>query len=339
MIEPSSSTPEIMLGSRPSAAGMLRLSGKDAPEHERQRLFREFFERRGTRYEVEPLGGAPVEIDLTIHVLPGLNLLSARLLGARYRRMRESNDSTDDVGLMLNPGGTLHLSQRGKDIVLGEGEATLLSLTDPMISVQPPPGRLVALRLPMQQLASRLTGAQDCIMRRISRDNPALRLLTSYIDVAEQRQTLADRGLQGVLVSHVYDLIAVTLGATRDAAEIAQGRGLRAARLHALKQDIARNLDQADLSVAALAVRHGCTPRCIQRLFESEGTSFTDYVLAQRLACAHRLLTDLRHDGEKISTIALDAGFGDVSYFNRVFRQRYGDTPSAIRMLARAEKA
>ena len=59
-------------------------------------------------------------------------------------------------------------------------------------------------------------------------------------------------------------------------------------------------------------------------------------MLAQRLACAHRLLTDPRHDGEKISTIALDAGFGDLSYFNRAFRQRYGDTPSTIRMLARA---
>jgi AraC-like DNA-binding protein len=33
--------------------------------------------------------------------------------------------------------------------------------------------------------------------------------------------------------------------------------------------------------------------------------------------------------------IAFDAGFGDLSYFNRVFRQRYGDTPSGIRMLAR----
>src|SRR5689334_1902172 len=213
MIEPSSSMPEIMPGSRPSTSGMLRLSGKDTPEHQRPRLFREFFERRGMRHEIEPLGGAPVEIDLTIHALPGLNLLSARLLGARYRRMRANNDRTDDVGLVLNPGGTLHLSQRGKDIVLGQGEATLLSLSDPMISVQPPAGRLVALRLPMHELAPRLAGAQDCIMRRISRENPALRLLSSYINAAEQRQTLADRGLQGMLVSHVYDLVALTLGA------------------------------------------------------------------------------------------------------------------------------
>jgi len=54
-------------------------------------------------------------------------------------------------------------------------------------------------------------------------------------------------------------------------------------------------------------------------------------VLVQRLMRAHRLLTDPRHASEKISTIAFDAGFGDVSYFNRVFRQRYGDTPSGVR--------
>ena len=126
---------------------------------------------------------------------------------------------------------------------------------------------------------------------------------------------------------------------TRDAAELAEGCGLRAARLHAIKQDIAKHLSQPGLSITALALRHGCTPRFIQRLFEREGTSFTDYVLTQRLACAHRLLTDLRHAGEKISTIAFDAGFGDVSYFNRAFRQRYGDTPSAIRMLARTGRS
>jgi transcriptional regulator GlxA family with amidase domain len=138
-----------------------------------------------------------------------------------------------------------------------------------------------------------------------------------------------------VLVSHFYDLIAVTVGATRDSTEEARGRGLRAARLHAIKQDVASNLGQPGVSVTEFAVRHGCTPRFIQRLFECEGTSFTDYVLMQRLACAHRILTDPRHHGEKISTIALDAGFGDISYFNRAFRQRYGDTPSGIRMLAR----
>jgi len=33
----------------------------------------------------------------------------------------------------------------------------------------------------------------------------------------------------------------------------------------------------------------------------------------------------------RISDIAYDAGFGDLSYFNRVFRRRYDATPSEIR--------
>ena len=73
--------------------------------------------------------------------------------------------------------------------------------------------------------------------------------------------------------------------------------------------------------MAAIAARHRIMPRCVQRLFENEGTTFTDYVLAQRLARAHRLLSDPRRAVQKISTVAFDAGFGDLSYFNRTFRR------------------
>jgi AraC-like DNA-binding protein len=59
--------------------------------------------------------------------------------------------------------------------------------------------------------------------------------------------------------------------------------------------------------------------------------TFTDYVLAQRLARAHHMLTDPRRAGEKISNVARDVGFGDLSYFNRAFRHRYGETPSGVR--------
>jgi AraC-like DNA-binding protein len=145
--------------------------------------------------------------------------------------------------------------------------------------------------------------------------------------------------LQHLVVSHIYDLMAVAIGATRDAAHTAQGRGLRAARLAAVKQDIARHLDQADLSVSALAARHSCTPRSVQRLFETEGTTFTEYVQAQRLARAYRMLSDPRREGEKITVIAYDAGFSDVSYFNRMFRRQYGAAPSDIRTPARAATA
>ena len=53
-----------------------------------------------------------------------------------------------------------------------------------------------------------------------------------------------------------------------------------------------------------------------------------EYVLDERLALAYRRLRDPRLAGRTVSSITHDAGFGDLSYFNRTFRRRYGVTPS-----------
>jgi hypothetical protein len=42
-------------------------------------------------------------------------------------------------------------------------------------------------------------------------------------------------------------------------------------------------------------------------LFEREGATFSEFVREQRLACAHRLLSDLRRADRTITAIALAA--------------------------------
>jgi transcriptional regulator GlxA family with amidase domain len=161
--------------------------------------------------------------------------------------------------------------------------------------------------------------------------------LRGYLAGAWDTQTQAGEDLQRSLVDHAYDLMTVMVGATDETLSPAHERGIAAARLAAVKRDVGRNLAQQDLSIAALALRHRCTSRSIQRMFEAEGTTFTQYVLAQRLARAHGLLGDPRLRAEKITALALDCGFGDISYFNRVFRRRYGVAPSDVRAQTRDE--
>jgi AraC-like DNA-binding protein len=72
----------------------------------------------------------------------------------------------------------------------------------------------------------------------------------------------------------------------------------------------------------------------VRKLFESEATSFSDFVRDRRLARAYCMLTDWRHLGRTISSIAFECGFSDLSYFNRSFRRRYGSTPSGARAMA-----
>ncbi len=331
-----SRVPDLRLGSRPAAPGPLSLSLARVPEPERLRVFQEFFERLRVNYDVKPFHDVPFVADLTLRPLPGLQVLAGTMQCSGKRGALQTRaDGDDSVALVVNLGGANVISQGRREIELGDGDATLLSLTEPGSFAHRPPGRRLALCCARARLAPLVAGMEDRYLRRIPRDTRALQLLTHYVGVARDEQVMAGGELPHLIATHVRDLMAVAIGATSDAAEVAQGRGLQAARLRAIKQDIAKNPGRTDLSVAALAARHRCTPRFIQRLFETEGTTLTDYVLAQRLALAHRILTDPRRDGDKISTIAYDCGFGDVSYFNRVFRRRYGMAPSDARTQSR----
>ncbi|CAH2401588.1 hypothetical protein MES4922_30174 [Mesorhizobium ventifaucium] len=60
------------------------------------------------------------------------------------------------------------------------------------------------------------------------------------------------------------------------------------------------------------------------------------FLLKTRL---HRAAVRLRMSDEPISTIAFEAGFNDLSTFNRRFRRVMGEAPGAYRLRQRGDKA
>jgi len=78
----------------------------------------------------------------------------------------------------------------------------------------------------------------------------------------------------------------------------------------------------------------GLSRRYVQQLLEETGKSFTERLVERRLDRAFAMLTDRRCPHLAIIDIAFAAGFGDVSHFNRVFRRRFGETPSGVRVAA-----
>ena len=106
---------------------------------------------------------------------------------------------------------------------------------------------------------------------------------------------------------------------------------VRAARLAAILREIEIRSGDATLSAAAIARLHGITARYVHLLLEETGKSFTHHVLERRLEKAAALLRDPRWCNRKIADIAAEAGFTDLSYFNRTFRRHFGATPSDMR--------
>jgi AraC-like DNA-binding protein len=312
---------------------VLRISTAALPPTQRVSAWREMFGRKILKIEIEPEPGVEFEADMTLRALPGLGI-GAGSISATRNRLTTGLIDNDDLVFVILRSGSATAFQGGREETIRDGQAIVTNNGAPACFTGHTPAQVANLRFERKNLAPLLADADASVLRPMARDNPALRLLTSYLDVICAEPQLSTSDFRRIAATHIHDLAAIALGAARDAAEIAKGRGVRVARLHAIKADVSANLASNLLSVSGLAQRHGVSPRYIRSLFQSEQTTFTDFVLNERLARAHALLAGARYGARSISAIAFEAGFEDLSYFNRCFRRRYGATPSDVRAAA-----
>jgi len=170
-------------------------------------------------------------------------------------------------------------------------------------------------------------------MRHIAHDNGGLIALGHYA-AAVMRGLLPmnSTALADLAVDYMSGLVATMIAEAEAPARVIARRPDRPTiSLLSLKADIEVNLSQPSLSLEQLATTHGVTTRYFQKLFEAEGRTFSDYLLERRLERAFQMLRDGNRTERAVSAIAFDVGFGDLSYFNRTFKKRFGATPREIR--------
>lgn len=312
----------------------LRISTSAFSASDSAEEFREVFGRNIMRIEMEPIAGAALEADMVLRSLPGLGMAVGRLSPMRNTHCSELIDS-DDLVLVIMRSGFGSIEQNGRTTEVREGDVALAANGEPAIFTGHSPTHVVNLRLSRELLESNIIDLGKNLSAPVIENGPALQLLKGYAQILNDAQELASPELRRAVATQIHDLAALALGATRDAAEIATDRGVRAARLHEIKTYVSENLGRRDLSTATVAARQGITPRYVNMLFEIDGISFSKFVLVQRLARAHRMLSNPGLDAYAISAIAYKVGFSDLSYFNRSFRRRYGATPSDVRKAER----
>jgi AraC-like DNA-binding protein len=307
-----------------------RFSSAALPPTDRVPFYREFVGRILARMDLEPLGER-FFCDGRLWQLPGLTITKVSGSAVRALRTREMAEGNDNLALIVNLQGTATFSQFGREATVGAGGAIMVSDAHASL-MHRSVSRSLSIHVPRASLGPLLPSPETMLMTPIPPELDALRLLVGYVDLLlEDSATMATAELRRIAVDHVHDLIATTVGATRDAGQVAAGRGVQVARLRAVKADIVRNLGTAEVTADALAARHSVSPRYIRKLFEAENTSLSRFVRDQRLTRVHRLLTDSRHAHRTISELAFAVGCGDLATFNRDFRRRFGMTPSEVR--------
>jgi AraC-like DNA-binding protein len=189
------------------------------------------------------------------------------------------------------------------------------------------------------RVLERVPNADDLLLKPFNPASEPLRHVKRYITFLLQG---ADAPSDPALLEHIrstlLDLVVLALGSARESTELERLRGLRAARVNEIISLIRAGFTDPSFSVGSIAQKVRVSPRYVNDLLHSTGESFTERVLELRLQKARTMLNDPRHDRLLVSSIAYECGFNDISYFNRCFKKRFGETPKGFRGLTEAQR-
>jgi len=299
---------------------------------DRQRFLRfaELFEHFSNTGELDPAADVPFRAEMnSIHI--GTTMLGRcdgtfTTVRRELRQVRETND--DRYCLVRNRGARAStVIHRGREFTLQPGSLALLKLDEPFFAADGTNSKhFTNVHLPTATLRAMVPDLENLVGRELE-PGGALSLAMDYSDLLLRHPQAA--GEAGVAIAnHLLDLAAIGLGARGEPALAAQRGGLRAVRLKAVLMILEQRFGEPGFSAQKLAAAAGLSERYVNELLFEAGASFTTRLNELRMRKAADLLA---RGKRRISDIAFECGFNDLSYFNRCFRRRFGLTPTAAR--------
>jgi AraC-like DNA-binding protein len=216
-------------------------------------------------------------------------------------------------------------------VMLHPGDWILLHPTDTFVLTGGPDAtRYHFLTIPQDGFKNLPAPGGDHFGERYPAEPVLNRLVANYITTLASGDPMGNTPTGSILARNLLELISLALRPSR---EVRKGCGdiHASGLLLAITQYLDANFAQPDLAPARVAAHFGITPRYVHRLFEQTGTTFSKYLIEQRLRHAHALLADPSQRHRGILEIAVDSGFASHTHFGQRYRRMFGRAPRETR--------
>jgi AraC-like DNA-binding protein len=301
------------------------------PERDRFPVFCEEMFRRIVGCDIEQRESTPFRGVLDIRRAAAVSVANIAVTPADIiRNAGHKTDGNDDIVVQLWQQGGAHLTQARRENPIKAREGVILDNTNIGRLCIEETSRFWTLTIPRARIANLAPNIVRLAGTKLA-GGFSFQLLLGYLERTRAHDLTGDDRVARLFGDQIVDLVAFALGAEGEAREHVKRGGVRAARLTEVLHGIESRIADPKLSAATVAAQLGVTPRYVHVLLEETGRTFSQHVLEARLVRAVELLRDPAKCDRKISELALEAGFADLSHFNRAFRLQFGDTPSGIR--------
>lgn len=233
---------------------------------------------------------------------------------------------SNGVGVSVSRGAIVHQLKSGDAVLLRNWEPARIDAKSAF--------RISILSLPTESLNVSGMDIERALDQGISRRAEGLVLLRRYLQVIE-KDAGARRSLEAsaLIARHIRDLLSLALARRPGDFDRNVRLTLLETRLDAVTAYLQSNFRDPSTSVSEAATALAISPRYVERLLQSTGTTFNERLIELRLDEAYRQLRDTQLSDRSIETIALSSGFTNASHFSRRFRARFGYPPSEVRRL------
>lgn len=298
------------------------------PNQEQVMQWREEYARRLLQLDFEPEPDTEFFCS-TQNIIDGMRIVKSSFSpGFTVRDDELVKRGDDSFAFLISRSRHIEVDRTRQQFQLGQGDAVMMQISEPGFLGSKTKFSYIAMMIPAAEMRARLK-SMDNFRARISKSNEGVQLLRSYVNALETGKRISGQLTQAAIQRHLFDLAAIACETN-----VTQGESslssVAAARLCAVQEFAGAHFEEPNFSVLAVANALGISPRYVQKLFQSTGKTFTGFVTELRLERAFALLRETSATRKRISDIALQVGFSDLSYFDRSFRRRYGTSPSDI---------
>jgi AraC-like DNA-binding protein len=233
----------------------------------------------------------------------------------------------DWLFVKLVTAGHVHVRWRDQVRRFDTGSIFVIDPAYPFVEVFPERARMTVLRIPKATLRDR--GVHFSATGPLAGDalSPDIRATSELIQCIANQSTAPSQLAQNIMGEQLLELVQV---AVLDPAAHSKRRSSEALTYQA-RRYIDEHLGDADLDIARIAAAVHVSAQHLQRLFRVSGVSLMRYVWSARLERAAHLLRVSSPRGSSVQEIAWQCGFTTAAHFSRLFRQRYGESPSDYR--------
>lgn len=258
----------------------------------------------------------------------GMSRLTSDPLSYERRRAHIREAREEEYLITLPRATSVEFRQLGREVRCDPGGFIIERGDEPYRFLYENPNDLFVLKVGRKALEERVRQPDRFCAKVFNATSGTAGLFASMVDQAQSK--FADLGAAAgeTVGRQLLELLGLALDETVDASS-SNLSAVRTAHISRVEKFIRENLKNPNLSPDLIAESCGISKRYLHDLFKDVNGTVSQQIRDQRLIAARDRLTTA--PGLPISEVSYRFGFSDQAQFSRLFKNKFGITPSAFK--------